>query len=174
MRAIEKKRPPVITVRRAAALIVAAILVLITAALLYYRSIYKPIWQEQSVVAAEARETAGITQVDQVSKYVWDSPLWIVTGRDEAGEERFVWLNADGQMLLSLKATDSMSKDAVEAEFRASRPDAEILRIQPAYVAQTAAWEVYYKESGKYHYAFYSFTDGSLLENYHLTGKTAS
>lgn len=173
MRATERKSTSLMTVQRYVMLAVAVILIIITAALLYYRSIQTPLWNKESELIAEAKQASGLTKVDEINKFVWDSTLWIVHGSNEAGEELYVWMNEDGSMLQELKADEGVATDQIRAALLASQPGAEILRIQPGYLDGTPAWEVYYHLGQNDHYSYYSFTDGTLLDQYHLTGKTA-
>lgn len=161
-------------IRRYLMLLAAVTVVLVTAALLYYRSIQSSIWGEERVIMAEAKQAAGIAHVEEIYKVVWDAVLWVVQGTNDSGELTYVWLSDDGSVLQSVEAGQSVTAEEIQSQFAVSYPGAEVLRIQPAYLENAPAWEIFYTDNGKYHYAFYSFVDGTPMEQYHLTGKTAS
>ncbi|QAY66124.1 DUF5590 domain-containing protein [Paenibacillus protaetiae] len=162
------------SVQRIIMMVAIVIIALVTAALLYYQSIQKPLWNHESDIAAKARDEAQLVKIDEIYKYVWDSPMWVVKGKTDAGDEQYVWMDQDGNVVLTLQAAEQISKDSVVQLFMQSHSGASIIRMQPAYVNNTPAWEIYFSQDGKYSYSFYSFHDGSFMDEYHLTGKTAS
>lgn len=177
MRAVERKRKPVMSVQRWLIAGAAVVICIVAAILIYYRTIQLPVWADETKAAAAAAESSGVTEIDQIYKHVWDSEAWIVEGKNEADEALYVWVDAEGKTIASRKASESAAKDRIVSVFRQSHPDASVIRVEPGLLKSEPVWEVYYSTGAspaKYHYSFYSFDDGTFVDEYHLTGETAS
>ncbi len=139
---------------------------------LYYRDIQIPHWDAEGEARAKFIASGELETVERIHKHVWDDTVWVGFGAGEGDAAKFVFLKSD-QTTVSVDASKVLPDDELKAKFRASRPDAKLIRLQPGMFAGAPAWEVYYESTvdGKsyQYYDFYSFDDeGKLLETYLL------
>ncbi|SDR79434.1 Uncharacterized protein YpmB [Paenibacillaceae bacterium GAS479] len=140
------------------------------------RNIQKPVWAGEEQAAAQAKEKAGLVEVESAEKYVWDEPLWVVSGRNDKGNSLVVWLLKDKQ-----PHTEDVAQSAKEATIAqtllTSRTGADIIRIRPGWYQGKPIWEAHYslqKEQKRYYYDFYEFVSGKFIATYSLTAKRSS
>ncbi|MBD2845121.1 DUF5590 domain-containing protein [Paenibacillus sp. IB182496] len=141
---------------------------------LYYRSVQAGVWAEEREVRELAMESAGLTQVNDVTKHVWDQTAWVVRGIDTDGRDVWVWL-VEGEVQ-TLRAEESVTAARARELAEAQYPDARVLRVLPGLLGEEKAWEVYFHMNGEsrtYHYAFYRFSDGAYLTTYNLPSRFA-
>ncbi|MFF2482205.1 DUF5590 domain-containing protein [Paenibacillus sp. NPDC058071] len=174
------------TPKRWAAVIGVLLAALIGASLIYYQMIHAGSWSEERQAQQQAANAAGLTEIGKTTKYVWDKPYWIVEGKNEAGEDLYVFIElskeetAEGSVASAepriIKATEAYGKENLIASFSAQKPDADIKRIQPGTLNGELVWEVYYsrkEDMTKYYYDFYKFGDGTFIDQYKLPAKHA-
>ncbi|WP_307467096.1 cell wall elongation regulator TseB-like domain-containing protein [Paenibacillus harenae] len=161
--------------------VVSILLLIVTTIAIYYKDIKSPRWSDERAVKAEAIEEAQLTEVDQVSKHVWDQVSWFVSGKNADGEQMYVWLQkpTDEEMPAAepiiMKASDAEAEKGIRAKFELAKPEADVLRVQPGLLDGKPAWEIFYTlktDHNHYYYEFYSFTSGELMNLYKLPAKT--
>lgn len=173
MRAIERKRPPLMTARRWWMVVIVCLVAFGTWAGLYFREIQQPRWTEMDAVRVMAIEAAELTHVENVYKHVWDQVCWIVEGVNQNEESVFAFLNEE-ELLYTIHAEDSISKEALRNSFKTDHPNSEIVRISPGLMNNKPVWEIYYHRgvSAAHSYLeFYTFKDGKLVDTYQLPAK---
>jgi len=174
MRVIEKKRPPFMTGQRWAMVVVAFILLLCTLLFMFYRTIQEPVWSEEREARQQAVAEAGLQEISEIYKHVWDTVSWVVKGIDENGSEVYVWMAQDNEPYVS-DALDAFSPEKLRSQLIAAKPNAKIMHIRPGIYSGSQCWEVFYKytdTSEHYYYDFYTFDSGELIVTYKLPAKT--
>ncbi|WP_127566855.1 cell wall elongation regulator TseB-like domain-containing protein [Paenibacillus xylaniclasticus] len=161
------------TPRRWTALSLVLLLAIIAGINIWYQSIFKDTWSEEKQAKNRAIEAASLTEIDRLSKFVWDETAWVVEGTREDGEQVFVWLRES--VTDTVYASRSVSKDQIRLTMESKKPDARIEHIRPGIAGGEHIWEVYYSriEGGqrKYMYDFYSFENGTLIDTFKLPAK---
>ncbi len=161
------------TPRRWTALSLVLLLAVIAGINIWYQSIFADTWTAEDQAKKQAAEAASLTDVDHVSKYVWDETAWIVDGTREDGERVFVWLRES--VTDTVYGSHSASKDQIRIAIKSNKPDARIEHIRPGIAGGEHIWEVYYSrmESGqrKYMYDFYNFENGTFINTFKLPAK---
>ncbi|WP_217594999.1 DUF5590 domain-containing protein [Cohnella sp. GbtcB17] len=135
----------------------------------YVRSADADYRGEERAAAAKAKQEAGLTEVDNVSKHVWDDSVWVVEGKDASDTDWFVWLRKDG--VVKEKASEGYDAERIRSRFNADHPGKKIARLLPGWFSEQPAWEIRYFDdpaSKRQAIVFYSFKDGSLLRTYNL------
>ncbi|WP_028561248.1 DUF5590 domain-containing protein [Paenibacillus pinihumi] len=154
-------------------LLIVTVLMLIFLLLnLYYRSTQQDIWKQEREAEQVAAQAAGLVHITSATKHVWNQIAWIVQGTDESGEDKMVWVVGDKAD--SVLSSSGISKDQITEKVLASKPDADIIRVQPGLLDGEKIWEVFYKRNEtteKYYYEFYKFSDGSFITIYNLPSK---
>lgn len=170
MRVNQFKRAPFMTAKRWVILSLLVIIALLVSVNVYYRYVESPVWAEQKTVEAEAKERSGLKEVTDSYAYTWDEPIWVVEGKDANDADTYVWLKKDAS--ITLRASEGLTKDAVEAQFLSEKPDADIAHVRLGIFGGEPVWEIFYSrdQAGTtYHYYdFYRFRDGSLIVMYKL------
>lgn len=159
------------------AVIAGMVIVLILLALnLYYQWVQSGIWQEERTAVQRAKDDAGLAEVKQADKFVWDESVWVVQGKDDDGTLLYVWVAEDS--VSTVAAADAYPADRLKSDVRRAYPDADIIRVRPGIVEGERIWEVYYgrveQDVPRHYYSFYDFENGSLLTTYRLPSRTAS
>ncbi|MGO4541270.1 cell wall elongation regulator TseB-like domain-containing protein [Paenibacillus sp. 2TAB19] len=187
MRADTKKRQPIMTTQRWIFVIVAVLLIIITTTAIYYKDIKSPRWSDEREAKADAIEAAELTEVDQISKHIWDQVSWFVSGKNADGEQIYVWLprpvdeetdeetSTQEPEPIVVKASEAEAKKAIRAKFDLAKPEAVVKRMQPGLLGDKPVWEIFYTlkaDETHYYYDFYSFTSGAFLNEYKLPAKT--
>lgn len=172
MRASEKKRRSFMTPAKWLWIVAAAVLTFLIWLGLYYRDIQIPHWASESDAKARIVATGEVAAVDALYKHIWDDTTWIGLGLDSNGEASYVFLKSD-ESTVKVSADDVLTEEEMTSKFRESRPNSNLIRLQPAIFNGSPAWEAYYAGTAdgvKYHYYdFYSFDkDGRLLDTYLL------
>ncbi|SFB17589.1 Uncharacterized protein YpmB [Cohnella sp. OV330] len=124
---------------------------------------------EERAAVSRAKQEAGLTEVDAVSKHVWDDSVWVVEGKDASDTDWFVWLREDGAV--KEKVADGYGEDGIRSRFNADHPGKKIARLLPGWFSGQPAWEIrYIDDPGTKRQAivFYSFKNGSELRTYNL------
>ena len=148
----------------------------------FYAYIMKDQWNERSAAKEIARARAGLTEVSKAQKSVWDenSIYWVLTGKNDAGTKMMVWVQftkegkpAEGENNLY---AEELGKGTSESQIRdiiaAQLPGITIKRLLPGVYNGEYAWQLFYKQDGRYYYSFYRFTDGSAIgEGYSLPNR---
>lgn len=148
----------------------------------FYAFIMKDQWDERNIATDVAKTRAGLTEVTKAQKSVWDenSIYWVLTGKNEAGTEMMVWVRftAEGKFAEGDDAlyAEDLSKGTSEKQIRAiintGLPDISIERLLPGVYNGEYAWQLFYKQSGRYYYQFYRFSDGKPIgEGYSLPSR---
>ncbi|MDF2835257.1 MAG: hypothetical protein K0Q63_897 [Paenibacillus sp.] len=141
---------------------------------LYYRDIQIPHWEAEGGARDKIIASGELDTVERIHKHVWDDTVWIGFGASGENETKYVFLKSD-ETTISVDASNVLPDDELKAKFRASKPDAKLIRLQPGMFLGSPAWEAYYESSldgvSYQYYDFYSFDDeGKLLETYLLPG----
>lgn len=148
----------------------------------FYAYIMKDQWTERDIAKEIARTRAGLTEVTKAQKSVWDENAiyWVLTGNNEAKTDLMVWVRftVDGKLAEGDDAVyaEEISQGTSEAEIRqiikAELPDITIERLLPGVYNGEYAWQLFYKQGGRYYYQFYRFSDGARMgEGYSLPSK---
>lgn len=181
MRADTKKRPPLMTTQRWIFVVVAVLLIIVTTIAIYYKDIKSPRWSDEKAAKAEAIEAAELTEIDKVSKHVWDQVSWFVSGKNADGEQLFVWLPKPVDEVMTaaepiiMKASEAEAEKGIRAKFELAKPEANVKRVQPGLLDGNPVWEIFYTlktDDSHYYYEFYSFTGGEFINEYKLPAKT--
>ncbi len=139
----------------------------------FYAYIMKDQWDERNIARDVAKTRAGLTEVTKAQKSVWDESaiFWVLTGKNEAGTEMMVWVRftVEGKVAEGDNAVyaEELSKGTSEKQIRAiintQLPDISIERLLPGVYNGEYAWQLFYKQSGRYYYQFYRFSDGTPI-----------
>lgn len=174
--AVKKKR------RKWLWLVISLILLLLFGLSQFYAYIMKDQWNERNEAKELARAQAGLTEISEAQKSVWDenSIYWVLTGTNAAGTELMVWVRftADGKPAGGENGlyAEELSKGTSEAQMRkliaAELPDITIKRLLPGVYNGEYAWQLFYQKDGRFYYNFYRFADGSAIgEGYSLPNR---
>ncbi|MNO68045.1 hypothetical protein D3C76_588650 [compost metagenome] len=155
------------------------ILLLLFGLIQFYAFIMKDQWNERDIAKDVAKTSAGLTEVTKAQKSVWDENevYWVLTGKNASGTELMVWVRftVDGKFAEGADAVfaEELSKGTSEEKMRslikADLPDISIERLLPGVYNGEYAWQLFYKQSGRYYYQFYRFSDGARMgEGYSL------
>lgn len=158
------------------------ILLLLFGLIQFYAYIMKDQWNERDIAKDVAKTNAGLTEVTKAQKSVWDenAVYWVLTGKNESGTELMVWVRftVDGKFAEGADAVfaEELSKGTSEEKMRslikADLPDISIERLLPGVYNGEYAWQLFYKQSGRYYYQFYRFSDGARMgEGYSLPSR---
>ncbi|MHA6483933.1 hypothetical protein ACX1C1_18745 [Paenibacillus sp. strain BS8-2] len=152
-------------------IIVAAVLTFTIWLGLYYRGVQIPHWNEEGAARSQLISSGELDVVDDIHKHIWDETVWIGLGTSNE-ESKYVFLK-DDETTQSVNVSDVMTHDNLKSKFKSTKPNAELIRIQPGMFRGAPAWEVYYASSSDgieyQYYDFYSFDDeAKLLETYLL------
>lgn len=154
-----------------AAAILLLLLALAVAVVLYIRAADADYRQERKQAVALALDEGGLAEVEHASPYTWEQTQWIVQGIDAEGEAWILWLLPEG--IVKERLADGYSEPQISAQFLLQNPSAEIIRVQPGWFEDQPAWEIRYKivaGQDRQGIDFYSFKDGTLIQNYVLPG----
>ncbi len=142
---------------------------------LYYQWIQSDYGNERRAAERQAMAQAGLTNIADAGKFVWDEPVWVVEGDNEAGERVYAWVTSGG--VETVAASDSFPKTGVKSALLREQQSAELFRIRPGLMDGRKVWEAYYSldDGTKHHYyAFYDFEDGQRIVTYKLPARTAN
>lgn len=139
---------------------------------LYYRDIQTPHWAAEDRAREQLIATGELATVERVHKHAWEDTVWIGYGSDAEDAYKYVFLKSD-ETTVSVEAADVIADEEMKAKFRANRPEAKLIRLQPGIFLGSPVWEAYYEAPVDgvlyHHYDFYSFdAEGRLLETYLL------
>ncbi|MDF9840279.1 MULTISPECIES: DUF5590 domain-containing protein [unclassified Paenibacillus] len=148
----------------------------------FYAYIMKDQWAERSAAREVARSRAGLTEVTKAQKSVWDenAAYWVLTGKNEAGTELMVWVRftLDGKPaggdndIYAAELSQGTSEQQIREKLASELPGADIRRLLPGVFNGEYAWQVFYKQEGRYYYRFYRFSDGTAIgDGYSLPSK---
>ncbi|MCQ6557991.1 cell wall elongation regulator TseB-like domain-containing protein [Paenibacillus mendelii] len=179
MRATRRKRPSSMTPARIAAVVIASLIVLLIGANGYYRYVQAPLWNVQTKVEAQAMKAAALKETSDSYTYVWDETVWIVEGKDEQGDDVYVWLNEEQAEQTDItkqpvirKVKEGFTKDQLKEKLLSSKPDADLEHIKLGWKDGQPVWELFYSrdQSGTnfYYYDFYRYSDGGYIITYSL------
>lgn len=136
---------------------------------LFVRSADTDYRNEENQAIRLAMAQGGLTEVDRAALHTWSEPVWVVTGRDQDGQEWMLWERKDG--IVKEKTADGFTESRIRERFDSDRPSAVMLRMLPGWFADQPVWEFRYEKapkSGRQAIDFYSFKDGKLLQTYDL------
>ncbi|WP_151734510.1 DUF5590 domain-containing protein [Paenibacillus tengchongensis] len=161
---------------------IAALLLVLFGLSRFYIYIMQDQWKERSAAEEVAETVAGLTEISKSQKSVWDenSIYWVMTGKNESGTERMVWVRftTEGQPaggdndIYATDVSSGTSEKQVRAIIEAGLPGAEIKRLLPGVYNGEYAWQLFYKLDGRYYYRFYRFSDGTEIgEGYDLPNR---
>lgn len=174
MRATARKRQPFMTLHKWLFVTVAALLLFITVFFIYFRDIQNPQWSAISDVKEQAIDAADLTSIKAVHHHIWNKECWVVEGVNQEAEAVFVWLTED-KLPEVIKASEGITEEEIKDLFNNGKPDSEVKRIQPGLLNDKPIWEIYYRDGQKpeyFHYDFYSFDNGTLIDSYKLPAQT--
>lgn len=137
----------------------------------FYHTVQAPRWDVLGRAAEKAKESAGLSAVEAVERFVGDRPYSIVYGTDGEGEPVIVWLWDEDGMHVERQDAGISRDEAAEAAL-AERPEAKLLRVTAGKLHGEYVWEVFteVREPGgtRKYYDYYRFRDGRKLETYRL------
>jgi len=137
---------------------------------IYYRSVQSTLWKEEHSAEVSAIQTGGLKEATKSHKFVWDEPVWVVEGKDQDGDDAYVWLLKEP---LKLKAKDGATESEIKSKFLKKSPNADLYHIKLGMLSGVPVWEVFYankEASAKYnYYDFYKYSDGSFIITYTLS-----
>ncbi|GGD68905.1 cell wall elongation regulator TseB-like domain-containing protein [Paenibacillus nasutitermitis] len=137
---------------------------------LYYRSVQSTLWKEEHSAEVLAVQTGGLKEATKSHRFVWDEPVWIVEGKDQDGDDAYVWMVKEP---LKLKAKNGVTESEIKSKFRKKSPAADLYHIKLGMLDGAPVWEVFYadKNSSKTfnYYDFYKYGDGSFIITYTLS-----
>lgn len=130
----------------------------------YVQYINKDERVKEAEIIKRANEAVKLVNVTDVEKGVWDQVVYMVRGTDEHGQEQTVWVLPDKVTPMA----ESTSKETIQAQIEAQYPDADVIRITPAYKDDQYVWQALVKRKDEqgvvhYFYHFYSFANGSSI-----------
>ncbi|MBH5317915.1 hypothetical protein I6N90_08875 [Paenibacillus sp. GSMTC-2017] len=142
----------------------------------YFREIQSPRWSEEKAARDIALATNLIKEVTSINKHVWEQTTWITEGIDQNDRALYLF-HKDKELLHTIDASVTLSKESVKSNFNKLKPEAEVIRLSPALFLNNPAWELYYSETvdgtKRYYYDFYTFDkEFKLLNSYKLPTKT--
>ncbi|AZN40757.1 cell wall elongation regulator TseB-like domain-containing protein [Paenibacillus albus] len=170
MRANRSKRPSVMTPWRWVLLVSFSIIVILAGLNVFYRSVQSPVWEEERNIEDQAMQIGSLSSVDSSYHYVWDEPVWVVSGKDHNNDITYVWLKKDES--ITLRADQGKTKAEIKESFMLNKPDASVEHIKLGLFGGEPVWEVFYErnQAGEetHFYEFYRFRDGSFVVSYKL------
>ncbi|MNZ47773.1 hypothetical protein D3C78_654990 [compost metagenome] len=128
----------------------------------FYIFIQQDLWQGEKAAMERAKSEAGIVEVDQVWKSVWDEVCWVVEGKNEAGEDVVVWLLEGKEPTVKL-LSEGVSESRILSIIHKDFPQVDIIRLVPGIYEGKEVWQLFYKEKAHHYYRFFSFSDGTPL-----------
>lgn len=145
----------------------------------FYAYIMKDQWNERRAAEEVARTQAGLTEVTEAQKSVWDENAiyWVLTGQNEAGTEMMVWVRftLEGEPaggandIYAEELAKGTSEQQIRSIIASELPGIEIKRLLPGVYNGEYAWQLFYKDEERYYYKFYRFADGAAIgEGYSL------
>lgn len=138
----------------------------------YVQVVHQDERMKDADISKRAREAVKFAQVTEVEKGGWDHTVYVVRGTDEQEKEHLVWVRVlpNNQFQLTpMSAAESVSKKEMKAKIKAQYPDADVIRLTPAYMEDKEGkymWQALVKRANRqglnrYYYQLYVFTDGS-------------
>ncbi|MEK5027363.1 cell wall elongation regulator TseB-like domain-containing protein [Paenibacillus sp. FSL M7-1046] len=148
----------------------------------FYAYIMKDQWNERSAAKEVAKTRAGLTEVSKAQKSVWDenSVYWVLTGKNEAGTDLMVWVRftVDGKPaggdngVYAEELAKGTSEKQIRSIIASQLPGIDIKRLLPGVYNGEYAWQLFYKQEGRYYYKFFRFADGTAIgDGYTLPSK---
>jgi uncharacterized protein YpmB len=138
---------------------------------LYIRSADSGYRSSESTAIRIAKNQADLAEISEVDLHTWEDTVWVVTGKDAAGETWMVWELKD--RIVKLKVKDYLSEKQIIGKFSADHNGKTSIRVLPGWFQGKPIWEIRYwdDESVKQYQSidFYSFEDGTQLKTYRLS-----
>lgn len=151
------------------------LLLLLFGLIQFYAFIMKDQWNERNIAKDIAKTEAGLIKVTKAQKSVWDenAVYWVLTGKNVNETDMMVWVRftVDGKFAEGTNGVyaEETSKGTSEAKIRsiikADLPNISIERLLPGVYNGEYAWQLFYKQSGRYYYQFYRFSDGARMDD---------
>jgi uncharacterized protein YpmB len=141
MRAKERKRRPFMTPAKWIWMASVAVLTFLIWLGLYYRDIQLPHWSAEAEAKQRIVATGELSNVEQLNKHIWDETVWVGFGAGELDEQYYVFLRSD-ETTITVNASGVLGEDELKAQFRASKPGADIERVQAGLFREAPAWEI--------------------------------
>lgn len=142
---------------------------------MFYRNIQMDRWTEKDNVRISLQEQYDLSTESYLEKYIWEEQYWILLAKTWDGQEQYaVW--QDNNVLTSVNSSDIVASDVILQRLQSSKPSAQDVTIEEAYISGQLAWEVHYSEDASDYtiYAFYAMRDGSLINEYTIPKETRS
>lgn len=142
---------------------------------MFYRNIQMDRWTEKDNVRISLQEQYDLSTESYLEKYIWEEQYWILLAKTWDGQEQYaVW--QDNNVLTSVNSSDIIASDVILQRLQSSKPSAQDVTIEEAYISGQLAWEVHYSEDTSDYtiYAFYAMRDGSLINEYTIPKETRS
>jgi uncharacterized protein YpmB len=171
-RSQRERRLPSLSLIRWLILITGFIVFVAVSFVLYIRSADADHRIAQNNVIEIAKKQGGLEVVDEAVIHTWDETVWVVTGKDSAGETWMLWERK--AELVKRKVSENMSKKRMLAKFSEEHAGLEPIRVLPGWFKDQPVWEIrYWNEAAREHQSidFYSFQDGTKLKTYVLSSQ---
>lgn len=142
---------------------------------MFYRNIQMDRWTEKDAVRMSLQEQFDLSTESYLEKYIWEDQYWILLAKTWEGQEQYaVW--QDNNVLASMDSNDIVASEVILQRLQSSKPAAQNITIEEAYLSGKLAWEVHYSENTSDYliYAFYAMSDGSLINEYTIPKETRS
>lgn len=121
----------------------------------------------------KAMQIAGqyidFSHIDYAVSHTWDETVWVVKGKDSAGEHWMVFERKDE--VVKLKLSENIPEKQIRQKFSDERSGLKPIRVLPGWFQGQPVWEIrYWSQIGSKHQAidFYSLKDGSRIKTYEL------
>lgn len=130
----------------------------------YVQYINKDERVKEAEIVKRANEAVKLVSVTEVEKGVWDQVVYTVRGTDEQGHEHIIGVLPD--KVNPMTTAEITPKETIEGRIEAQYPDADVIRITPAYKDDQYLWQALVKRKDDqgvvhYFYHFYTFANGS-------------
>ncbi|SET51099.1 DUF5590 domain-containing protein [Paenibacillus sp. NFR01] len=139
----------------------------------FFAYVMKDESSERNAARHVARTEAGLTEITKAQKSVWDenSIYWVLTGSNQAGTKMMVWVRftQDGKPaggdndIYAEEVAKGVSEKQIRGIIADQLPGISIKRLLPGVYNGEYAWQLFYKEKGRYYYRFFRFSDGSQI-----------
>lgn len=153
-------------------LLIGFVMFIIVSFVLFIRSADSKYRNAENKAMEIAEEQAGLAVIDYAVAHSWDETVWVVKGKDSAGEAWMIFERKEG--IVKLKVRDTLSEKQIRRKFTEERSGIKPIRVLPGWFHGQPVWEIrYWSPIGKKHQAidYYSLTDGSRLITYELPGR---
>ncbi|HWO76365.1 MAG TPA: DUF5590 domain-containing protein [Bacillus sp. (in: firmicutes)] len=139
----------------------------IAISILLYFSI-QPYKDKEELAFSAALEKSSLKTAEEFDWFRYKEEYFIVTGKNQAGEETIVWMDAENLTVVAeYQASEGISKEEVLQSFQDEWDISEVIDIKLGYADKRPLWELtFIDKNNRYTFLQVSFLTGDWIRYY--------